>query len=280
MADTDNSQTMPACADFAGKVAVVLGASAEGGIGWVTAELLAAKGAKLVVASRSIEPLHRLASRIGGSAVACDSTDEDQVKALAQRALDLHGRVDIAVNSAGCPVTALIEDVTRNQLEEALGVNYLANVYFVKYMARAIGSDGSIVLISSMASTHPFLPNAPYGAAKAATDSLVRYAALEYGSRRIRVNSVLPGSTLTNMAFEALSDPALRKAVEHEIPLGRIALAQDQANAILWLAGPSFVTGLNLQVNGGNHLGRLPFLSELPTPDAVNASRLKPLGDR
>ena len=74
-----------------GKVAVVLGASAEGGTGWAIAEALARSGAKVVVGARSIEPLRTLAERVGGAAVACDAGDESQVSALAQAALSTYG---------------------------------------------------------------------------------------------------------------------------------------------------------------------------------------------
>src|SRR5574337_896220 len=135
-------------ADFSGKVAVVLGASAVGGTGWVTAEALAAHGAKVVVAARSYEPLKKLADRIGGTAVRCDAGDEAQVAAVAEAALKTYGKLDIAVNSAGQPITGLIADMTPEKLEAGVRGNYFSHVYFVKHMAEAIGSNGSIVIIS------------------------------------------------------------------------------------------------------------------------------------
>src|SRR4030095_4826835 len=96
--------------DLAGKVAVVLGASAEGGTGWAIAEALAAQGAKVVVGARSLAPLQKLATRIGGTAVACDAGNEAQVKALAKAALTNYGQLNIAVNSAGLPVMSMIAE--------------------------------------------------------------------------------------------------------------------------------------------------------------------------
>jgi NAD(P)-dependent dehydrogenase (short-subunit alcohol dehydrogenase family) len=265
--------------NLADKVAVVLGASAEGGTGWAIAEALAAQGAKVVVGARSFAPLQRLASRIGGTAVACDAGNESQVKALAKAALDTYGRVDIAVNSAGLPVMTLVADTTQEHLDNAVRVNFFGNVYFVKYMAEAIGSNGSIVLISSMSTTHPVFPHYAYACAKAASDCLVRYAALEYGPRNIRVNSILPGPIKSEMAREAFADPRFEAAYEREIPLRRVGYPEDYPNTVLWLAGPSFVSGLNLQVNGGNQLTRFPYLDELPGGKEAYGSG-KPLADR
>src|SRR5579859_2747414 len=90
------------------KVAVVLGASAEGGTGWAVAEGLAAEGAKVVVAARRLEPLQKLAERIGGLAVTCDAANEGEIVRLSKAAADGFGPIDIAVNSAGLPVLGMI----------------------------------------------------------------------------------------------------------------------------------------------------------------------------
>jgi NAD(P)-dependent dehydrogenase (short-subunit alcohol dehydrogenase family) len=265
--------------NLTGKVAVVLGASAEGGTGWAIAEALAAQGAKVVVGARTLAPLQRLAQRIGGTAVTCDAGNQDQVAALAKTARDTYGRLDVAVNSAGLPVMSMVADVSQGQLEDAVRVNFFGNVYFVKHMAEAMGANGSIILISSMGTTHPVFPHFAYACAKSAADCLVRYAAIEYGARGIRVNSILPGPIRSEMAREAFAVPGFEAAFTKEVPLKRVGLPHDFANAVLWLAGPSFVTGLNLQVNGGNHLTRFPYLSELPMGQDTYGSG-KPLGDR
>lgn len=262
-----------------GKVATVLGASAQGGTGWAVAEALARNGAKVVVGARTFAPLQELAQRIGGTAVVCDAGNETQVKALAQTALDTYGRLDIAVNSAGLPVMGLIANLEQEQLDMAVRVNLFANFYFVKHMAAAIRENGSIVIISSMSTTHPVLPHCAYACAKSGTDCLVRYAAMEYGPRNIRVNSILPGAIKSDMAKEAFENPEFERIYERGIPLGRVGYPEDFANAVLFLAGPSYVTGLNMQVNGGNQLTRMPFLDEMPGGREAYGSG-KVLGDR
>ena len=262
-----------------GKVAVVLGASAEGGTGWAVAEALARNGARVVVGARSLAPLKILAGRIGGTAVACDAGDEEQVKVLAQTALDTYGQLHIAVNAAGQPVMSTIADIEQEHLDNAVRVNMFGMFYFVKHMAAAIGENGSIVLISSMSTTHPVAPHCAYAAAKSATDCMVRYAGLEYGPRNIRVNSILPGAIKSDMAKEAFEDPEFERVCEKGIPLGRVGYPEDFANAVLFLAGPSYVTGLNMQINGGNQLTRMPYIEEMPGGAKAYGSG-KVLGDR
>jgi NAD(P)-dependent dehydrogenase (short-subunit alcohol dehydrogenase family) len=251
-------------ANLQGKVAVVLGASASKGTGWAIAEALAGAGAKVVVGARSLEPLQRLADKIGGTAVRCDVSNEKEVAAAAQAALDTYGKLDIAVNAAGLAGQGLIDEAEENDLRNAVENNYFANVYFVKHMARAIGSDGSITIISSLSTTHPMLPLFSYACAKAATDCLAKYAALEYGPRNIRVNTILPGPIMSDMTADIYAQPGYVEALEREIPLKRIGYPNDFADAVLWLAGGAYVTGLNIPVCGGIQLARFPFQDELP----------------
>jgi NAD(P)-dependent dehydrogenase (short-subunit alcohol dehydrogenase family) len=260
-----------------GQVAVVLGASAEGGSGWAIAEELSREGCKVVVAARREAPLRELARRIGGTFQVCDACREEQIAELAATAIRNYGRLNIAVNAAGEPFRGPIAELTRERLQEALDLNYFGCVYFVKHMAAAIGTDGAIVLISSMCATNPVQGFAAYGCAKAATSSLVRYAALEYGKRNIRINAVLPGPIESAASQGLFLNAEIRGAFEKEIPLGRIAQPEDIAQAVMWLASLTLITGVNLQLNGGNFLQRFPRAEELPGGSRAFESRpLKP----
>ena len=126
-----------------------------------------------------------------------------------------------------------------------------------------------------MAATQPLEFVYSYACAKAATDCLVRYAAAEYGPRGIKVNSILPGPIRSDMASGLWAVPGMEDSYVREIPLRRIGEPADYADAALWLAGPSFVSGLNLHVSGGNQLTRMPTLAERPEmagPDPTNGS--------
>lgn len=250
-----------------GKVAVVLGASAEGGTGWGIAEGLAAAGAKVVVAARSFEPLKRLADKIDGMAVACDAGDEAQITNLRDRTVERYGKIDIAVNSAATPTLSSIADVTPAIMQQAVQVNLFGMTYFVRDMAAGMNDGGSIILISSLSATHPVEPHFAYAAAKAGTESMIRYAAREYGPRGIRVNGIRIGTVMSEMARELYNTPGIGERFIHEIPLGRLGQPADMADAVCWLSGPAFITGSVLDVSGGNQINRFPFLSELPGGD-------------
>lgn len=253
--------------DLTGKVAVVLGASAEGGTGWGVAEGLAAAGAKVVVGARSFEPLKRLADKIGGHAVACDAGDFDQIAHLRDEAIRTYGRIDIAVNSAATPTLSLIKDVTPEIMAQAAQVNYFGMAYFLRHMGEAISDDGSIILISSMSATHPIFPHFAYAGAKAAMESMVQYAALEFGERRIRVNGIRIATVYSDMAKDFYGMPGVKEQFLKEIPLGRFGYPDDMASAVCWLSSGVYMSGCMLDVSGGNQINRFPFLSELPGGD-------------
>jgi NAD(P)-dependent dehydrogenase (short-subunit alcohol dehydrogenase family) len=245
------------------KAAVVLGCSASGGTGWAIAQALAADGARVLVAARRREPLDRLAAEIGGVAHVCDIADPPQVADLARVAREAFGTIDIAVNAAGLPVHGTITDVDMDDVQTALDVNYVGNVHFIRHMAAAMNDGGSITLISSSSAAQPMQPYFAYACAKAATDCLVRYAAIEYGARGIRVNSILPGPIRSDMAKGLWDIPGMDVMFAREVPLGRIGEPGDYADAVLWLSGPAFVTGLNLPVSGGNQITRPPRPDEI-----------------
>lgn len=246
------------------KIAVVLGASAEGGTGWAIAQALATEGARIVVAARRRGPLEELAAKIGATAVVCDGAKADQIASLAKSAVSVHGRIDIAVNSAGLPVPGLIADISDADIQRSLDVNYIGQIHFIRHMAAAMRDGGAITLISSATSVQPIHARFAYGCAKAALDSLVRYAAVEYAPRGIRVNSVLPGPIKTELSANLFSVTGVEAAFAREVPLGRIGLPGDLADVVVWLSQAGFITGVNLPVSGGMHLTRMPRPDEIP----------------
>jgi len=243
------------------KVAVVLGASAKNGIGWACVERLAAEGVKVVVGARSYDRLKALCDPFGAVAVRCDAASRDDIKHISDVALEKYGHIDIAVNSAGVGHLSSIADVKEDMLREAMVVNYYAMVNFVQIMTAAMGERaadniGSVVLVSTMSVDHPMAPVFPYAAAKGATDTLVRYAALEYGPKHIKVNSINPGFVMTDMArgSDLQGLEIVEQLTAKATPLGRIATAAECADAVYWLASSAFVSGLHLKVCGGGQL--------------------------
>jgi NAD(P)-dependent dehydrogenase (short-subunit alcohol dehydrogenase family) len=120
------------------------------------------------------------------------------------------------------------------------------------------------VLIGSMSTTHPVFPHFSYAAAKAGTECMIRYAACEYGSRRIRINGIRIGTVNSEMARDHYGAPGVGERFCHEIPLGRLGTPEDMSDTVLWLAGNTYITGCMLDVSGGNQINRFPFIEELP----------------
>lgn len=257
------------------KVAIVAGASAAHGSGQAIAELFAAEGAHVIVSARRKEPIEKLAAKIGGTAMVCDVADEDQVIALSKLAIEKFGKLDVAVNAAGLPSGGTIVNTPTEVVRQSMETNFYGNLYFIRHMAEQMTNGGSIIVFSSMAATHVLEHVYSYAVAKAATDTLVQYAANEYGPRQIKVNSILPGPIHSEMAAPLYKVDGMLEAWSKEVPLGRIGEPEDFAEAALWLAGPSFVSGLNLQVSGGNQVTYFPRESARPRiegPDPTTAA--------
>lgn len=247
-----------------GKVVVILGASDARSMGAVTAKRFAAEGARLVVAARRLEQLEPIAQSVGGVAVSCDITQEDDLAALARTAHDRFGRLDAAVNFAGLNSSAAVSEVTREALLSACEVHFIGSVLFFKHMAARMGVGGSLITTSSLTALGAPAGLAAYAGTKRGVDQVVRIAAVEYGPRGIRVNAIAPGFTRTAMTESYFAIPALEAAFLREIPLGRMPTTADVANAALWLASEeAFVTGQVLDVTGGQSLRRLPTSDEM-----------------
>lgn len=251
--------------EMANKVVLVLGASSEGGVGWVTAQRFAERGATVVVAARRVDALQHLASEIGGVAMACDVSDEAQVIALAKRLGREFGQIHSIVNAVGSVVTGTIETAEAAQLMEAMSVEYLGNFFIFKHLAPVVAQNGAIVVITSFATTH-YVPGVlPYAMAKAAANTLVKYAAVELAPRRIRVNALLPSGIDTPMMDAIRDNQPVMQAIAREVPFGRPAKASEIAAAAEWLcADECFMTGTLMPVDGGHHLRRAPFPDEMP----------------
>ena len=258
---------------LAGKSAVILGASSKKGIGEAIARIFASEGANVTISGRNESALSALVKDIGGSACVCDIADESQIEALFAHAADTFGGVDIAVNAAGVNMPGAIESLTRETLQTLCDVQFIGPALFIKQAAAAIEkspsksgakSGGSIMSLSSVTAELTGAGLGAYAATKAAIDKLVKVAAVEYGTRGIRVNSISPGVTPTPMTEKIFDTPSMVSAFEKETPIGRLATPEDVAFAALYLADDRCIaTGDNIRVSGGIHLRRLPTYPEM-----------------
>ena len=245
------------------KTAIILGASVSGSMGAAIAKRFVDEGANVIISARSEDKLNVLAQDLGVSAHPCDITSEKQIKALAEFAVDKFDKLDIAINCVGEAVMGDISNTEEAAIRRAVDVHYIGPFFFLKHMSAAIDKDGSIITISSITASRVINNHAAYVGAKAGTDHLVRVAAIEFGRKNIRVNSVSPGFTVTPMSESFTETEGLVELFEKEIPLGRLNTVDDVAQAVTWLSHEdSYITGQNIQVNGGHSLTRMPSKKE------------------
>lgn len=231
---------------------IVLGAS--GGIGASLSRRLASRGASLVLASRSPEPLTALANEIGGVAYPLDATDFEAVDRLADDALQRVGRVAGLVNCAGSLMLKPAHSTRADEWADVIATNLTSAFATVRAGGRVMArSGGSIVLVSSAAAAHGLPNHDAIGAAKGGVSGLTLSAAATYAPRGIRVNAVAPGLVQTPMTQRLTASAASREASLSMHALGRLGEPADVASAIEWLLEPSnsWVTGQIIGVDGG-----------------------------
>ena len=238
-----------------GKVALVTGAGR--GLGAACAIALADAGAEVILSSRTNSELEDLKGRIetdGGIArtVVCDMADAAAIASV----IPTLGRIDILVNNAGTNIPEPFVDVSLEHLDTILDLNVRGAFLVAQTVARGMierGHGGSIIHMSSQMG-HVGAPNRTvYCASKHAIEGLTKAMGVELAPHGIRVNSVGPTFVETPLARRFLADPAFARDVLERIAMGKLAQAEDVADAVLYLAAPAsgMVTGTSLLVDGG-----------------------------
>jgi 2-hydroxycyclohexanecarboxyl-CoA dehydrogenase len=247
-----------------GKTAVVLGAAGRGNMAQRVARRFRDEGAQVLVAGRHMEELRRFAAEIGGHAAACDITNEADLEALAKTACEKMGGISIAVNATGLGLPTPYLTATRADLQKITDLQFIGPYQFFQSIIKAMTGGGSLIQISSATATIMLDNYSAYMGTKAGFDHVIRCIANEFGDRGIRANSISPGLTDTPMNAEAKKIPGLFDVFVNSYPLGRIGTSEDIASAAVWLASDEcFMTGQNLQVNGGLTLRRNPTSEEI-----------------
>ena len=245
---------------LSGRVAFVTGASQ--GIGRACAAKLATQGATVVCAARNQEKLNELVNEIvaaGGHASACalDVTDEERVKSAIKTTVTQHGKIDILVNNAGITRDQLVMRMKRADWDAVLATNLTSAYLCTQQVSLSMIRQryGRIINIASVFGQMGQAGQANYSASKAGLIGLTMAIARELGSRNITCNAVAPGFIETPMT-DVLGADFKENAAKH-IPLGRVGLPEDVANAVAFLASDeaSYITGHVLSVNGGMLMG-------------------------
>ena len=234
-----------------GKVAIVTGASQ--GIGQAIALAFAREGARVVLAARSRANLEGTAKKVAALAgtslvVPTDVTDEGQARALIGRTLAEYGTLDVLVNNSGIAgPTKPVEEVTKEEWEECMGVNvtgmFLCSKYAVPVMKR--NRRGRIINVSSISGKRPLPNRTPYTASKMAVIGFTRTLAFELGEYGVTVNAICPGAT---------EGPRITNVIENMAKVGNISYEEAEKT----FTGPAALKSL---VRAEDHAALCVFLA-------------------
>ena len=230
-----------------GRVAVITGGAS--GIGAAIASAYAAKGATVVILDLTVP------SEPGDvAAFVCDVTDQASVVAAVDQVMQLHGRIDVLVNSAGVVQLAPAEELSLSAWNMTLAVN-LTGAFLVSQTVGRImlgQRHGKVINLASQAASVALLAHAAYCASKFGLVGLTKVLASEWAGRGVTANTISPTVVLTDLGRKAWEGPKGDRLKE-EIPTGRFAYPEEIAAAAVFLASDAadMINGADLLVDGG-----------------------------
>jgi len=243
--------------DLAGRIAIITGGAQ--GIGKAIAEILAQRGANIVVVDLNKEMAEETAIDIAANtgreviALEADVSDRESVKAMVKDAVAKFGKIDILVNNAGITRDGLIMRMSERDWDMVIDINLKGAFNCAQALTRPMMKQryGRIINITSVSGVSGQAGQTNYSSSKAGLIGFTKALAKELGSRNITVNAVAPGfieTVLTVDLPEEIKDISMKLT-----PMGRFGVPQDIANAVAFLAAEesSFITGVTLQVDGG-----------------------------
>jgi NAD(P)-dependent dehydrogenase (short-subunit alcohol dehydrogenase family) len=240
------------------QVAIITGGAGVNGLGFATARLMAAQGAKVAILDLERADPAGAASQLGAGHIGlvADVTDKASCDAAVAAVLQAFGRIDTLVNNAGITQPVKTLEITGADYDRILDVSLRGTLYMSQAVLPAMRSQqsGSIVCISSVSAQRGggILGGPHYSAAKAGVLGLARAMAREFGPENIRVNCITPGLIGTDIIKGKLTEEKKAEIAE-TIPLARLGRADAIAGACVFLASPlsTYCTGITLDVNGG-----------------------------
>jgi meso-butanediol dehydrogenase / (S,S)-butanediol dehydrogenase / diacetyl reductase len=240
---------------FENKVVVVTGAGS--GIGAATAKRFLKEGALVVLNGRRKNKLEDSVSGFPSERVLIDDgdiSDKEYISGLVERTVSRFRRLDILVNNAAAHTLGSFANTPEEQWHRIMATN-LNGVFYLTRAAlpHLLASKGNIVNVSSVSGLGGDWGQSFYNTSKGALSNLTRCLALELGGRGVRANAVNPSATLSEITEGFVQHKILMDKVFDRLPLGRVAMPEEVAAAVAFLASEdaSFVNGVNLPVDGG-----------------------------
>jgi NAD(P)-dependent dehydrogenase (short-subunit alcohol dehydrogenase family) len=241
------------------KVVVVTGGNS--GIGYATAKQLKEQGATVIITGRRKAAIEKAASELGVNAIMADQSKISDIENLASTVKKDFGTIDILFINAGIAGLGTIEQTTEELFDSIMNVNFKGAYFTLSKFIPILKDGASVVFLSSNTASMPGPGSSVYSSSKTALNSVMRSAALELAPRRIRVNSVSPGPTETEVMNKVGLDEATVKSimdvVVNKIPLKQMGTAADVAKMVSYLSSEAavFITGADILMDGGMVLG-------------------------
>lgn len=235
-----------------GQVAIVTGASRK--IGRKIAETLVSEKMRVAIVSAHADTARAAQREIGGNtiAIACDISQESDVKEMVRKTVEAFGEINVLVNNAAITIRKPLLELSGQEFNRVISVNLYGTFLCTKYVVERMveqGKGGRIVNIIASSVFRSRAKFVAYAASKAGVWNMTRQLALELAPHNINVNAVEPGRT--GAPVGVAQETTARSA--DGIPLGRLGTAEDIANAVLFLVSDraGYITGANLSVDGG-----------------------------
>jgi sorbitol-6-phosphate 2-dehydrogenase len=256
-----------------GKIALVTGGAQ--GLGAAICQRLAHEGAHVVVADLNLAGAEQTAAAVQAEtgqraiAVGVDVTDETQVEAMVQRAMDEFGRLDILVSNAGILIAEAVDEFPAAKWQAVINVNLVGYFLCAKHAARVMKDQrsGAIIQVNSKSGKKGSYKNSAYAASKFGGIGLTQSIALELAEYGVRVNAVCPGNLLDSPLWVdslyaqyakkwGITEAEVRQRYIDQVPMRRGCTYEDVTNVIVFLASDQagYMTGQAINVTGGQEM--------------------------
>lgn len=236
---------------------VVLVTGGNSGIGFATAKEFSENGAQVIITGRRKQAIDQAAERIGATAYVADQAILQDIEKLAQEIKDRFGYIDVLFINAGITGEGgFIAEASEANFDAVMDINLKGSYFTLSRFIPLLRDGASVVILSSNVATLNMPASSIYQASKAAVNSFAKTAAMELANRKIRVNTVSPGPTRTdvlNKNYDQQTVENIWNKLAAESPLKKIGTAEDVAKMVVYLSGDhaSYITGADFVLDGG-----------------------------